>query len=68
MVRLVVELTHYHKMQITQCLRELLNLAINRVGVGKVAPSAVLEAGVIGMPDPVYGEKVIAFIALRQLT
>ncbi len=27
---------------------------------------AVLEAGVIGMPDPVYGEKVIAFVALRD--
>ena len=27
---------------------------------------AVLEAGVIGMPDPVHGEKVIAFVALRD--
>lgn len=27
---------------------------------------AVLEAGVIGMPDAVHGEKVIAFIALRE--
>jgi long-chain acyl-CoA synthetase len=27
---------------------------------------AVLEAGVIGMPDPVHGEKVIAFVALRN--
>ena len=27
---------------------------------------AVLEAGVIGMPDPIYGEKVIAFVALRD--
>jgi long-chain acyl-CoA synthetase len=27
---------------------------------------AVLEAGVIGMPDPVHGEKVIAFAALRE--
>ena len=27
---------------------------------------AVLEAGVIGMPDPVHGEKVVAFVALRQ--
>jgi len=27
---------------------------------------AVLEAGVVGMPDPVYGEKVIAFVALRD--
>jgi long-chain acyl-CoA synthetase len=27
---------------------------------------AVLEAGVIGVPDPVYGEKVIAFVALRD--
>ena len=27
---------------------------------------AVLEAGVIGMPDPAYGEKVIAFVALRE--
>jgi long-chain acyl-CoA synthetase len=26
---------------------------------------AILEAGVIGMPDPVHGEKVIAFVALR---
>ena len=26
----------------------------------------VLEAGVIGMPCPVHGEKVIAFVALRQ--
>ena len=26
----------------------------------------VLEAGVIGMPDPVYGEKVIAFVGLRD--
>jgi len=27
---------------------------------------AVLEAGVIGVPDSVYGEKVIAFVALRD--
>ncbi len=27
---------------------------------------AVLEAGIIGMPDPAYGEKVIAFVALRE--
>jgi long-chain acyl-CoA synthetase len=27
---------------------------------------AVLEAGVIGMPDPAHGEKVIAFVALRD--
>jgi long-chain acyl-CoA synthetase len=27
---------------------------------------SVLEAGVIGMPDPVHGEKVIAFVALRE--
>jgi long-chain acyl-CoA synthetase len=27
---------------------------------------AVLEAGVVGMPDPVCGEKVIAFVALRE--
>ena len=27
---------------------------------------AVLEAGVIGMPDPVHGETVIAFVALRE--
>ena len=27
---------------------------------------AVLEAGVIGIPDAVYGEKVIAFVALRD--
>jgi long-chain acyl-CoA synthetase len=27
---------------------------------------AVLEAGVIGMPDPANGEKVIAFVALRD--
>jgi long-chain acyl-CoA synthetase len=27
---------------------------------------AVLEAGVIGMPDPVHGEKVIAYVALRE--
>lgn len=27
---------------------------------------AVLEAGVIGMPDPIYGEKVLAFVALRD--
>jgi long-chain acyl-CoA synthetase len=27
---------------------------------------AVLEAGVIGMPDPVHGEKVIACVALRD--
>jgi long-chain acyl-CoA synthetase len=27
---------------------------------------AVLEAGVIGMPDAAYGEKVIAFVALRE--
>jgi long-chain acyl-CoA synthetase len=26
---------------------------------------AVLEAGVIGLPDPVYGERVVAFVALR---
>ena len=28
--------------------------------------SGVLEAGVIGLPDPKYGEKVIAFVALRD--
>ena len=27
---------------------------------------SVLEAGVIGMPDPVLGEKVVAFVALRD--
>jgi long-chain acyl-CoA synthetase len=27
---------------------------------------AVLEAGVIGMPDPTVGEKVVAFVALRE--
>jgi long-chain acyl-CoA synthetase len=27
---------------------------------------AVLEAGVIGMPDEAYGEKVVAFVALRE--
>jgi long-chain acyl-CoA synthetase len=27
---------------------------------------AVLEAGVIGMPDPEVGEKVVAFVALRE--
>lgn len=27
---------------------------------------AVLEAGVIGMPDPLLGEKVVAFVALRD--
>jgi long-chain acyl-CoA synthetase len=27
---------------------------------------AVLEAGVIGLPDPLHGEKVIAFVALRD--
>ena len=26
---------------------------------------AVLEAGVVGVPDPVYGEKVAAFVVLR---
>ncbi|MEQ1886125.1 MAG: AMP-binding protein [Bryobacteraceae bacterium] len=27
---------------------------------------AVLEVGVIGLPDPAYGEKVVAFVALRE--
>ncbi len=27
---------------------------------------AVLEVGVIGKPDPVHGEKVVAFVALRE--
>jgi long-chain acyl-CoA synthetase len=27
---------------------------------------AVLEAGVVGLPDPIHGEKVIAFVALRE--
>jgi long-chain acyl-CoA synthetase len=27
---------------------------------------AVLEAGVIGMPDPAVGEKIVAFVALRE--
>ena len=27
---------------------------------------AVLEAGVIGLPDPLYGQKVVAFLALRE--
>jgi long-chain acyl-CoA synthetase len=26
----------------------------------------VLEAGVIGTPDPVYGERVLAFVSLRK--
>jgi len=28
--------------------------------------TAVLEAGVIGIPDPLHGEKVIAFVAFRD--
>jgi len=27
---------------------------------------AVLEAGIVGQPDPVYGEIVVAFIVLRD--
>jgi long-chain acyl-CoA synthetase len=27
---------------------------------------AILEAGVIGVPDPVHGESVIVFVALRE--
>lgn len=35
-------------------------------GGGLYHHPAVLEAGVIGLPDPVHGEKVIAFVALRD--
>ncbi|HWD20962.1 MAG TPA: hypothetical protein VHB20_16975 [Verrucomicrobiae bacterium] len=31
-----------------------------------LAHPAILEAGVIGMPDPAQGESVVAFVALRE--
>lgn len=31
-----------------------------------IGSGAVLEAGVIGVPDAVYGERVVDFVALRE--
>ena len=42
------------------------NIAPQEVEEALYRHPAVLEAGVIGVPDAVYGEKVIAFVALRD--
>lgn len=42
------------------------NISPQEVEAALYQHPAVLEAGVIGAPDPVYGEKVIAFVALRD--
>jgi long-chain acyl-CoA synthetase len=42
------------------------NIAPQEVEEALYHHPAVLEAGVIGVPDPVYGEKVIAFVAMRD--
>jgi long-chain acyl-CoA synthetase len=42
------------------------NISPQEVEAAIYSHSAVLEAAVIGMPDPVFGEKVIAFVALRE--
>jgi long-chain acyl-CoA synthetase len=42
------------------------NIAPQEVEEALYHHPAVLEAGVIGVLDPVYGEKVIAFVALRE--
>ena len=42
------------------------NIAPQEVEEALYYHPAVLETGVIGIPDPVYGEKVIAFVALRD--
>ena len=41
------------------------NISPQEVEEGIVSHPAVLEAAVIGMPDGAYGEKVVAFAALR---
>jgi long-chain acyl-CoA synthetase len=41
------------------------NISPQEVEEAIYSHAAVLEAGVIGVPDPVYGERVIAFVALR---
>ncbi|PWU03204.1 MAG: hypothetical protein C5B51_19370, partial [Terriglobia bacterium] len=42
------------------------NISPQEVEAAIYSHPAVLEAAVIGMPDPVFGEKVIAFVALRK--
>jgi long-chain acyl-CoA synthetase len=42
------------------------NIAPQEVEEALYHHPAVLEAGVIGMPDPVYGERVVAFVSLRS--
>ena len=42
------------------------NIAPQEVEEALYHHPAVVEAGVIGMPDAVLGEKVIAFVALRE--
>jgi long-chain acyl-CoA synthetase len=42
------------------------NIAPQEVEEALLQHPAVLEAGVIGMPDPLYGQKVAAFVALRE--
>jgi len=46
-------------------VRESYNIAPQEVEEVLYQHPAVLEAGVIGMPDPVFGEKVIAYVSLR---
>ena len=41
------------------------NIAPQEVEEALYQHPAVLEAGVIGLPDPVYGERVVAFVTLR---
>jgi long-chain acyl-CoA synthetase len=42
------------------------NISPQEVEEALYSHPAVLEAGVVGLPDPIHGEKVIAFVALRE--
>jgi long-chain acyl-CoA synthetase len=42
------------------------NIAPQEVEEALLGHPAVLEAGVVGVPDPVFGERVVAFVALRE--
>ena len=46
-------------------VRESYNIAPQEVEEVLYKNPAVLEAGVIGMPDPIFGEKVVAYVSLR---
>jgi long-chain acyl-CoA synthetase len=46
-------------------VRDSYNVAPQEVEEALYKNPAVLEAGVIGQPDPVFGEKVVAYVSLR---